>query len=78
MSRTYIGIKDEETRDKLEVICKDIRRRDPSFQFAIKPSLLPKYKWLLIVVSADKDTAHRRGMWLIKKTGINGLLYWVK
>ena len=78
MYRTYIGIKDEETKNKLESICRDINQRDPSFRFAIRKSTLPKYKWLLIVGSSDKDTAHRRGMWLIKKTGIEGLLYWVK
>lgn len=74
---TYVGLDSDEKRDRLEEICNNIRAKDNTFRFSLRRSNLPQYRWILIVWSSDRDQAHKRGMWLIHKTGVDGLLYWV-
>jgi hypothetical protein len=80
MYTTFIGLKTQEQKDALEKICQDIHQKDKTFNFTIKPPSKPgsKYLFLLMVQSPNFDTAHKRGCWLIAKTNIPGLLYWVK
>ena len=50
-------------------VIRDIGAKDPSFRAEIKKSTIPKYHWLLILTSADKNKAHKLGMWFVTRTG---------
>lgn len=74
---TVFEIPDERKEEILQVLS-DIRERDPSFRFKIKPNLYQhgKTESIALIYSPDKDTAHKRGMWLKSKLNLEG--YWVK
>jgi len=74
---TIFEIPDEKL-EEIQGILSDIRERDPSFRFKIKPNLYKggKTSRIGVVYSIDKDTAHRRGVWLVNKLKLDG--YWVK
>jgi len=65
--KTFIGLKSDEIKEKLETVCKGIALKDPSFKFVFKSSRIPQYTWILIVLSSSYDIAQRRGGWLISK-----------
>lgn len=69
--------------EEIRRICEDIRRRDPTFKYAIyrpeKPPLSDSYSYVLIIESETREQAQRRGMWMVKKVKpLEGSLYWVK
>lgn len=76
MPLTYIGLKPRDIEQVREV-CEGIYAADVTFQFSFVRSSIKKYSQLLMVKSATKDQAHKRGVWLINNIGIDGLLYWV-
>jgi hypothetical protein len=78
MFKTFIGLRDNDEKSKLQKICEDIAKRDSSFKFSIRGSRLPQYTYILVVLSETQDQAFKRGGWLISKTGAAGLKYWVK
>jgi hypothetical protein len=64
--------------EEVEKICFDTSKRDPTFLYRIVYPIKGKYDAILQIESKDKDTAHKRGLLLVKKY-LNGynLLYWV-
>lgn len=85
---TYIALSPAD-RDLLEPILADIGRVDPTFQWEIfatkylggKPRTdgkLREYAYIAKIKSRTHVQAHRRGCWLVHKTGIPDLLYWTK
>jgi hypothetical protein len=77
---TCIGLK-EELKETISEICSDIKARDKSFDFKIYESYFPKYDYLLVIFSKNRDQAYQRGEWfkriLKAELGID-ILYWVK
>jgi hypothetical protein len=69
MSAIITGLT-EETFQKLLNICSDISAKDETFVFDGNREALEVY-----IYGKDKDILHKRAMWLIKKTGIDGLRY---
>jgi hypothetical protein len=69
MYTTFIGLKTQEQKEVLEKICQDIHKKDSTFKFEIKPPKKPnsQYIFLLMIQSPDKNTAHKRGCWLVNK-----------
>lgn len=60
-------------------VCRDTHNMDETFIYKIVDSWFDKYDYILIIYSKDKDTAYRRGMWLVKKVFKDqNLLFWVK
>jgi len=68
----------DEKFDDIKETLEDIAARDPSFKFSIRRNLYKKGKteYIGVVICPDKDTAHKRGVWLIHNVGIKG--YWIK
>lgn len=78
MFKTEIAIKDDATKERLEVICKNIQLKDVSFIYVFEKGKYSWVAWTLIVSSTTKNNAFRRGGWLTKATGIEGLHYVVR
>lgn len=78
--KTYIAFNDEH-REHIIASCCDIQEEDRTFKWIIiraYSKILYDHDFVLLVESATKDQAYRRGTWLINNLGIEGLLYWVK
>lgn len=67
MWETRIELMFDDNIDEIKRVCEDIRSKDSSFDFKIVKSKSLRYDYTLIVYSPDKDTAHRRGVWLINR-----------
>lgn len=65
------GFKNEEDFNKFLKICNDIAKKDSEFKYG-------KGELKIYLFSHDKDELHKKSMWLIKKTGIDGLYYSVR
>ncbi|MCS7106237.1 MAG: hypothetical protein NZ942_02895 [Candidatus Aenigmarchaeota archaeon] len=65
------GFKDEESFSKFLKICDDIAKKDESFKFE-------SGEMRIFLYSYDKDELHKKSMWLIKNTGIDGIYYSVR
>lgn len=68
---TFMGVNSSIEYEKLKRICEDTYIVDKTFDFMFtdpKGKLAGKYHKILRVFSKDKDTAHKRGMWLKYKT----------
>jgi len=77
---TAIGIP-EDMKGIFEDICSDIAEKDKTFSYRIYESYFPKYDFIVVIFSSNKDQAFQRGEWF-KRTiktdyGID-ILYWVK
>lgn len=65
------GFANEADKEKFIKICKDIAAKDETFNFKITERNITIY-------GDDKENLHKRGMWLVKRTGLEGLKYSVK
>jgi len=54
---------DEELLKRLREVCRDIEAKDPTFSWREEGGDI-------IIYSADRDQAHRRGMWFFHKFGV--------
>jgi len=54
---------DERLLRRLREVCRDIEARDPTFSWREEGGDI-------IICSADRDQAHRRGMWFFHKFGV--------
>jgi len=80
-----IGIKFD-MREACEKVLERIALKDPSFRYTIYNSRFPQYDQIIVVSSASRDQAHKRGLLLCKGTEEKppyfpreyGLIYWVK
>ncbi len=83
MFKTLIGVADGQTANVLKV-CEDIKKRDSSFDYEIfkptVPELREKFESLLVLYSATKEMANKRGGWFIHKCRGAKLAnyFWVK
>lgn len=77
---TCIQFKGDTLKQKLRKVCEDITNKDPTFQWRIWINYQAKtMDYVLIVFSGNKDQAHKRGMWITKKSiPEEELLYFVK
>jgi hypothetical protein len=75
---TVIPFNGSELKDKIDKVINDIMDKDKSFRARIYPSYLPNFDFVLVAFSPDKDTAEKRGMWLVKKAFPEGHYYWIK
>jgi hypothetical protein len=64
------GFEKDQDFEKLMNICSDIADKDDTFQYDSNRESREIY-----FKGKDNDQLHKRGMWLIKKTGIEGLKY---
>jgi hypothetical protein len=67
------GFGGEEEYEKMKNICEDISLKDESFRFRGN-----KESMEIFLESGDRDSLHKKSMWLIKKTGIKNLRYEVR
>ena len=63
-----IPILNDELKNEIEKVCRDINARDPSFRFRIHTSFISDYPYLLVIYGDDKDQVWRRLVWLKNKT----------
>jgi hypothetical protein len=70
---TIKGFENDEDYQKLHSICTDIATKDESFKFDGNSEAREIY-----IYSFDKDKLHKRSMWLVKKTGIENLIYTIR
>lgn len=76
--KTVIGFK-KMLLDEVLKICRDTYNIDDTFRYKIVESWFPKYDYILIIYSKDRDQAFKRGIWIVKKAlKDHGLLFWVK
>ena len=61
---TVVTPKTPEDFHNLIRICEAIAKRDETFKFKV-------HEQRITVFSATHDQAHKRGMWLVRKTGVN-------
>jgi len=86
MSKLYICIKNDRIKDILNQVCKDIFIKDKSFNFTIfknrrfRGRETQDCQFILSIPCKDKDEAHRKGMWFVKKVDIGEeeMYYWVR
>jgi len=75
---TIFEIEDEKEEEVRKVL-QDIADRDESFRYRVYTNLIKdgKTKYVGVIFSPDKNTAHKRGMWFVSNVdGVN--MYWVK
>lgn len=74
-----IGIKDDNTKEMVEVICQDIALKDDTFKYAFLKCRYGTFSWILQIGSQNEDQAHQRGMWFKKKVfdEDDTMWYWV-
>jgi hypothetical protein len=78
MTYTYIEFP-EDLLEHVESVCSTTVEQDETFRYRIVPSKFKQYHYVLVMYSKDKDQAHKRGMWFVKKIFAGKeLLYWVK
>ena len=58
--RIWLGKLKEEQKQRVEAVCRDISKKDPTFRYSIEDDFL-------LVASENKDQAHKRGLLLCKK-----------
>ena len=63
-----IPILNEELKNEIEKICRDISEKDPSFRYRIHVSYISDYPYLLAIYDNDKNQLWRRMTWLKNKT----------
>lgn len=85
MTKLYICLKNDRIKEILNQVCKDIFVVDKSFNFTIFKNRRFRggekdCQFILSIRCADKDEAHRKGMWFVKKVdvGEEELYYWVR
>jgi len=82
--KTCIGLSSSDNIDEILEVCRRIRDKDRTFRFRLhklrdKDKLSKIFDYILIIASSDKDTAHRRGLYLINKVNaLKGKYYWVR
>jgi hypothetical protein len=69
VSRIF-GFEGDEDFDKLVNICSNIATKDQNFVFDYNRDSKE-----IFIYGDDKDSLHKRAMWLVKKTEIKGLKY---
>jgi len=67
-------------REACEKVLEHLASVDPTFRYSIHNSRFPQYDQIIIVRSASRDQAHKRGLLLTKRYFPQeyGLIYWVK
>lgn len=70
---TIKGFEVPEDYEKLKLICSDLTMKDETFKFEANDDDKEIYIYL-----EDKDQLHKKSMWLIKRTGIEGIKYTIK
>lgn len=85
MTKLYICLKNDRIKEILNQVCKDIFIIDKSFNFTIFKNRRFRggekdCQFILSIRCADKDEAHRKGMWFVNKVdvGEEKLYYWVR
>lgn len=85
MTKLYICLKTDRIKTIVEQVCKDIFVIDKTFNFTIFKNRRfmggeKDCQFILSISCCDKDTAHRKGMWFVKKVdvGDDKLYYWVR
>lgn len=67
-----------EVKEAGQTVLENIAMKDMSFEWNMFPDYFGK-GYTVIVYSPDKDTAQRRGLWLVKKVvEFEGCKYWVR
>lgn len=79
---TNIGVTKEQAQ-MLIVAFEAISEKDPTFRYTLvknKPRFVKKHGHTHIIrVNSDtKDQSHKRGVWIVKNCGVDGLYYWVR
>lgn len=74
--KTCIGIKRDDYETTLLKLMA-IAEKDDTFRYNIVDSYIDEFDYIVIVYSNDRDTAHKRGLWLVDKAHI-GERYWIK
>lgn len=67
---TISGFTDGDSLERLHRICLEIASKDASFKSDMDTSSMT-----ITLYGDNKDVLHRRSMWLINKTGVQGLKY---
>ena len=75
-----IGIKDDNTKEMVEIVCQDTALKDDTFKYAFLRCRYGQFRWILQIGSQSKDQAHQRGRWFQKKVfgEDKKVWYWVK
>ena len=85
MTKLYICLKNDRVKTIINQVCKDIFIIDDEFKFTIFKNRRYRGReqdcmYILSIACKDKDDAHKKGMWFVKKVDIGDekLYYWVK
>lgn len=64
---TKIGIIEESEVENVRTVCENIHKKDETFVFEIKDTVMPKFVKILSIYSDSKEMANKRGGWFKHK-----------
>lgn len=71
---TIFNFNGEDTKEMINKICEDTRKKDNSFKYKIYQSYMPYSQYVLVVSSPSKEKAYARGKWLTMVFSKEGII----